>query len=465
MRVMETNSTENTEINLYDDLLKFNELSPEERLAAIHNSVVEMNPDEQQTVAEIAEPFKEAVSEPADFNFVMSDRVQSADSVETPESNDMIFVLSEPETQATDNSVSNAAGELFLSYQDAPASVRPQATPSSDFVEKPQTAQPAIVEEQPAPVPALEQPVAPVASTFIEKTPQDFFNVNKPVTQPPAIVQEESHNFFTLDETPAPAENVVEETRTPAARTTDKQGVRITVREETAGSVTLSVADILGEDDFDDEPTESAEQIDKQPEPLPAVAPQQFEPVAAQPETIYSESEPPSASEPLKITDFLFTTINDIDAGEETSAITETPVTQPLDSLTEAAPASEEIITGTDFSQITASLGQSVQDSGKLEELLKVSRPLKITGFLNDPYKSDDASDDESDYVGEPVDIICSECGHISRASDLLCLECGAFFDGHEEETQSQLVCVDCGENVAADEVFCPACGSILLAH
>lgn len=429
-------------------------MSPEERVAAIRIAVVESQPNEQM-VAEIAEPFKESATESGDFDFIMSDTAQTGDLVAASESNDMIFMLSEPDNQTADNSLDEEASGFLLSYQGQTADAPSETTSFSDFAAEAQKIQPAFMADQYTPVANIEEPAAPVVDIFREETQHDFFATSDPVPQPPVAMPPAQQDFFVPDETSASAESVTDDTRTLAARTTDKQSVRITVREETAGSVTLSVADILGEDDFDEEQNESVQQVDKLYEPVPAIEPQQAEVSASQPEIISSESEPPSVSGPLKITDYLFTLVTNTDVVEEVSG-DETPVTQTLNSAPETSSASEETMTAADFPKATASLSQPGRDSGKVEEMLKVSRPLKITGFLNDFYESD---------ASEPVNIICPGCGHISKATDLLCLECGAFFEEPETETQNELTCVDCGENVAADEVFCPACGSILLAH
>lgn len=420
---METNSTENNEINLYDDLLKFNQLSPEERLSAAEAPTVEQQAE--IGTDETVESFKESNGASGALRLAVSETVEQVGEVETTESSEMIFTLSETEAQTTGVSAGDDSAGFVLSYQDQLSDESAEGASFSAFVEETQHTETNTQEQ-----------TEPLASSRGEEPQSTFLKTSDLVPQSLDARIEEPKNFLTESKNAIATENVIEATHPAAARETDKQGVRITVREETAGSVTLSVADILGEDDFDDE-----EPVNQQPVTSQIIESQPADTSAAQPEIASPKSEPTVESGPLAITDFLVEPAIDPSAVEDASVASETPVTQSFDHLPETPTAAD----------------QPAQDSGRLEEMLKGSKPLKITGFLNDQIKLDNVSD--------PTEVICPACGHVSKSTDLLCLECGAFFDDQEIEVQSLSVCTDCGEMVAADEVFCPACGSILLAH
>jgi len=444
MQAMEIGSSENNEINLYDDLLKFNEMSPEERVSVARTSLTEAQ--SAATSPESAEPAEAATNQSPSFNVRVSGPLDNASfDVPAAESNDMIFTLSD-ETQSPDSAASDQIGEFLLSYQSQPSLDSAKQQDFSGFDEAPEVIQQADITEKTEEVTALadEEPFG------------DQVETSEPVAQAlGAELQEPDDSTQVSEPVAAEAikENVIKATQPPAPRVTDKQGVRITVREETAGSVTLSVADIMGDDDFEDEFDEITETTSR-PHLSEIVDPAPAETTGIQPATASQEYDPPVASNPLEITGLLVDTTIDSPGGEEVLTVAES---QPRNEQTEPSTDFAEEAAISDLLHSRSSTDQAVRDSGRLEDFLKGSKPLKITGFLDLEGKSDNAD--------EPAEITCPTCGHISKSTDMVCLGCGAFFDDQDVEVESKYTCADCGETVAADEVFCPACGSILLAH
>lgn len=449
MQAMETSSTENNEINLYDDLLKFNDMSPEERVTVAQALSAEPQSDEQPVAVSISstESTEVSTNESQAFNVRVSGPLNDTASFGAPaaESNDMIFTLSD-EAQTRDFSAANQANEFLLSYQDqSPVEETKEDFPG--FNEAPQIVQQAVIKEKIEPtdsVPHQEpqpDPVKPVevAAPILAATPEEKTHLSE-VSEIVAVKDAK--------------DNVAETTQVSAPKVADKQGVRITVREETAGSVTLSVADIMGDDDFEDEVDESPFNTDHQSSPPVKSGEISSNVISAeasdsQPETASLASEPVIESDLFEVTGSLVESSIELQVEEEVFSIAGPVVSQSLDQSTEMPTEVEESI------KAFESPDQSASDSG--DEFLKGSKPLKITGFLNLENKPDNAD--------EPEEITCPACGHISKSTDLLCLGCGAFFDDQEVQVESEPVCADCGETVASDEVFCPTCGSILLAH
>ncbi|MEW6211152.1 MAG: zinc ribbon domain-containing protein [Acidobacteriota bacterium] len=290
----------------------------------------------------------------------------------------------------------------------------------------------------------------------------------EPVEKTPAVTAPKEVPIKTAQA--ASSDKTAEKGREKPAASKLKAGTRITIREDTtAGGITLNAEDLLAEEDeltFTSQksaaPPSAIEVLEKVSGPLKQEVLERISGSLDQEatkkdsgsldqETAKKDSgslkteAPKKESGPLKIkvtkkdSGPLKSLPNFPEPAELPPEMHETGPLEPPSSHPSAKPPAPK---------------KPTQPTG---DLLRASAPLKITGFLNEPPP-------EPENTGGLV-AICPVCGHQSDRQAIICIECGHLFNEKPSDDEVKLTCQDCGSKARPDEMFCPECGAILIGE
>lgn len=418
------------EIDLYDELLAFSELPPDQQI--IEEQI------EFTTAPEVAE-----VIEPPSAPEVV-------EVMEIPSAPEVVEAVPPPQIK---NIVDESSLRLMFedeSFKDILEGISPSrlAERASQPVPPKEAAPVKPVEK--APLPKETAPVKPVEKTPPSGGPKVTAPVKpaekapaagppkkippvKPVEKIPAAIplKEVAINPAQAASSNKPAEKVStkDAAKEKSAASKQKPGTRITIREDTtAGGITLNAEDLLAEEDdliYTSQktatPPSAIEVLEKVSGPLKPETLDALEKASGSLKSLPNFPEPTELPPEMEM--------------NETKPL-EPPAEPPVAKSPRPSPKAPIQMTG---------------------DLLRASAPLKITGFLNEPPP-------EPENTGGLV-AICPACGHQSDRQAIICIECGHLFNEKRSSEEEQKTCQDCGSKARSDEMFCPDCGAILLGE
>ncbi len=414
--------TNRDEIDLYDELLAFSELPPDQQI----------------------------IKEQIEF----TSAPDVVEVMETPTAPEVVEAITPAQIR---NLVDESSLRLMFedeSFKDILEGISPsKLAERASRPDPPKEASPKPVEKAPppkeaAPVKPFEKPpqasglkeTAPVkpAGKAPAAIPPNNITPVKPVEKTPAVIPPKQ---VPIDPAQAvssnkPTEKVSTKDAAKEKSAADKQkpGTRITIREDTtAGDIMLNAEDLLAEEDELIYTSQKAE--------TPPSAIEVLERVSGplKPEVLEKVSGPLEPESPKKASGSLKSLPNFPEPTELPPEMHETRPLEPPPRPPAAKPPSPKSPT---------------QPTG---DLLRASTPLKITGFLNEPPP-------EPENTGGLV-AICPACGHQSDRQAIICIECGHLFNEKKSGEDDRTVCQDCGSKIRSDEMFCPGCGAMLLGE